>query len=157
MNELLRAEQDVWYRYAVSILRRRDAACDATQETGLRFIREIARFDGRSSVRTWGLGIALNVCREMQRRVPFTNHDAAEPVDRQPAPAAVADTAEQIDAVRLAVLHLSDRQREAVVLRHFEQLSVRDTAAVMGCAEGTVKATLSQAMSNLKLKLGAFE
>ena len=40
---------------------------------------------------------------------------------------------------------LPDRQREAIVLRFLEELSVEQTAAAMGCAEGTVKATVHQA------------
>ena len=45
------------------------------------------------------------------------------------------------------------KQREAVVLRFFEELSVEETARAMGCAEGTVKATVHQAIRALKEKL----
>ncbi len=48
---------------------------------------------------------------------------------------------------------LPERQREAVVLRFFEDLSTEQTAAVMNCAEGTVKATLHQALRKLREKL----
>ena len=47
----------------------------------------------------------------------------------------------------------SDRQREAVVLRFFEELSVDQTAAAMECAAGTIKATVHQALRILKTKL----
>jgi RNA polymerase sigma factor (sigma-70 family) len=48
---------------------------------------------------------------------------------------------------------LPDRQREAIVLRFFEELSVEETATAMNCAEGTVKATVHQALRALRAKL----
>ena len=48
---------------------------------------------------------------------------------------------------------LNERQREAVVLRFFEELSVEDTAAAMNCAPGTVKATVHQALRSLRQRL----
>jgi RNA polymerase sigma factor (sigma-70 family) len=48
---------------------------------------------------------------------------------------------------------LSERQREAVVLRFFEELSVEETAAAMECAPGTVKATVHQALRAMRNKL----
>jgi RNA polymerase sigma factor (sigma-70 family) len=55
-------------------------------------------------------------------------------------------------AVRAAVAALPPRQRAAIVLRYFADLSVRVTAAVMGCAEGTVKALTSKAISALRAR-----
>ena len=44
-------------------------------------------------------------------------------------------------------------EREAVVLRFFENMSVEQTADVMGCAEGTVKATVHQALRSMRQRL----
>ena len=41
-------------------------------------------------------------------------------------------------------------EREAVVFRYFGQLSVRETATAMGCAEGTVRALTSQGIAALR-------
>jgi DNA-directed RNA polymerase specialized sigma24 family protein len=54
-------------------------------------------------------------------------------------------------AVRQAVRALPPRQREAVVLRYFLDVSVRDAAAQMGCAEGTVKGLLFDAVRSLRM------
>jgi RNA polymerase sigma factor (sigma-70 family) len=48
---------------------------------------------------------------------------------------------------------LPQRQREVVVLRFFEELSVEETAAAMDCAQGTVKATLHQALRALRKRI----
>jgi RNA polymerase sigma factor (sigma-70 family) len=48
---------------------------------------------------------------------------------------------------------LPQRQREALLLRYFEGLSLEEAAAAMGCAVGTVKATVHQALRALRTKL----
>ena len=56
-------------------------------------------------------------------------------------------------AVRAAVASLPRRQRAALVARYFADLSVSDTAVLLGCAPGTVKALTSQAISRLQASL----
>ncbi len=148
---LVRGFQDVWYRFCLARLRDPHAARDATQETALRFIGTLDRFAGRSTLQTWSLGIALNVCREASRRRArdATNRDAviesAAPTQRSHTPAADA----RLDLLD-AIATLPARQAEAVTLRHLQGLSTREAAQAMGCAEGTVKATLSHAIAALR-------
>jgi RNA polymerase sigma-70 factor (sigma-E family) len=63
------------------------------------------------------------------------------------------DVAEYV-AVRTALMAALDelplRQRACVVLRYFDDLSVADTAAVLGCSEGTVKSQTSRALASLR-------
>src|SRR5688572_21141212 len=66
-SELLRGLQDPWFRFCDAMLVDPDAARDATQETALRFLTALPRLRGGSTLQTWSLGIALNVCREMKR------------------------------------------------------------------------------------------
>ena len=54
------------------------------------------------------------------------------------------------DAVRDAVLALPVRQRDVVLLRLVEGMSTAETARLLECAEGTVKATLHQATRKLR-------
>ena len=157
--QLLRHLQDPWFRLCRSLLGGdEELARDATQETALRFLRDLPRFRGDSAITTWSMGIALNVVRETRR-----TRKIAETLDRRrltaprtgplPPPYEAAQRSE-LDAVLRATLNdLSDRQREAVVLRFFEDLSVEQTARLMGCAKGTVKATVHQALRILRDKL----
>jgi RNA polymerase sigma-70 factor (ECF subfamily) len=161
---LLRDLQDPWYRLSLSMLRDADQAAEAVQETGLRFLKQIAGFRGDSQLRTWSLGIAINVVREIQRRRARAAPGAggatalAEAVgDGRPSAHSAIDADEQRSALRAVLGDLPDRQREAVVLRFFEDLSVDETARVMGCAEGTVKATIHQAIRSLRKRLQPWE
>ncbi|MEO1236036.1 MAG: sigma-70 family RNA polymerase sigma factor [Planctomycetota bacterium] len=152
--ELLRMYQDVWYRFCLHQLRLDDAARDATQEIALRFLDRLADFRGESRLRTWSLGIALNVCREWRRE----SGRSPDPLrlrlaDDPPAPDATAERSERFGRLSDRIDALPDRQREAVTLRYLHELSVAETAEAMGCAAGTVKATLSQALRRLRREM----
>lgn len=157
---LLRELEDPWYRMCLSLLGKPDEARDATQETGLRFLRQLSGFRGESQLRTWSLGIALNVVREMKRSAGrmAVVADAGGMADERHyggdwSPADAVEAAESREALRDTLAVLPDRQREAIVLRFFEDLSVEDTAALMRCAPGTVKATVHQALRSLRRRL----
>jgi len=165
---LLRWLQDPWYRLCLGLLGDVDKARDATQETAVRFLRQLPLFRGESQLRTWALGIAINVAREM-RRSPHVRAGAVEDWDaigdsatgrrgpaQRPSPEMAAELAEQRDRLRAVLADLPERQREAVVLRFFEELSVAETAAAMNCAAGTVKATVHQALRALRKRLEVF-
>ena len=53
-----------------------------------------------------------------------------------------------------ALQQLPPRQRAAVVLRYYEDLSEAQTAEALGCAVGTVKSQVSAALSKLRERLG---
>jgi RNA polymerase sigma-70 factor (ECF subfamily) len=152
---LLDELQDVMFRCCVSMLGRPEAARDATQETALRFLQGIGGFRGESGLRTWALGIALNVCREARRgkdATPVTLDDGWARASGEETPEHHAATAEEHEMLRSLIETLPDRQREVVVLRFIEELSVDETAAAMGCAAGTVKATTAHALRALREK-----
>jgi RNA polymerase sigma-70 factor (ECF subfamily) len=153
---LLRQLQDPWFRMCLSMLRDHDKARDATQETALRFLKQLANYRGDAKLMTWSMGIAINVCRE-SRRIRLhasTDVEDAPPIEQGgPGPGELAVLSENESLVRSLLDELPDRQREAVVLRFFEELSVEETAQAMGCAEGTVKATIHQALRALRKKI----
>jgi len=153
-SDLLRSLQDPWFRLCYSLLGSVESARDATQESALRFLRALPNFRGDSQLRTWAMGIAINVAREMRR--------SSRPVDAQRlaattkgalAPDNQAEASERATILRETIEHLPDRQKEAVLLRYFEDLSVEETASAMQCAEGTVKATIHQALRSLRERM----
>lgn len=158
LGVLLRGLQDSWYRMSLSLLRSADLAEEATQETAIRFMRQLPGFRGESQLRTWSLGICLNVAREIRRwsaskHAAGTDAETVDSADPAPSPEASAAQAEGIRSLREMLIHLPERQREALVLRFLEEMSVEQTAEAMGCAPGTVKATVHQALRALRRKL----
>lgn len=147
----------MWYRFSYKLLSDAESAREATQETGLRVLLGLADFRGDSRLKTWSLGIALNVCREMRRNKPHLALADAGTVEQHDQTADRLVRAEELDRLNAELAALPDRQREALTLRYLEQLSLRDTAAAMGCALGTAKATISQALRQLRQQAGELE
>jgi RNA polymerase sigma-70 factor (sigma-E family) len=82
--------------------------------------------------------------RRSSREIP------AEPDRNVPSDQDVAEHVAVRAALRSALAELPSRQRACVVLRYFDDLSVADTAAVLGCSEGTVKSQTSRALASLR-------
>jgi RNA polymerase sigma-70 factor (ECF subfamily) len=70
-------------------------------------------------------------------------------------PARQFEQAEVVEMVEQALARLPARQREAFVLRYWEELDVEETAAAMGCSEGSVKTHSSRAVHALAAMLEA--
>jgi RNA polymerase sigma-70 factor, ECF subfamily len=70
-------------------------------------------------------------------------------------PAANAEQAQIVRAIEQALSRLPARQREAFLLRYWEELDVAETAAAMGCSEGSVKTHCSRAVHALAEMLKA--
>jgi len=154
---ILRAMQDPWYRFCLALLRDPDRARDATQETAVRVLGRLATWRSDATLETWSFGIALNVVREMRRADATARRDSVEPLiagaGRAGPPDEALTVSEGAQMLRNALDLLPERQREAVVLRYFEELTTEQTARAMECAPGTVKATLHQALRSLRQKL----
>jgi RNA polymerase sigma-70 factor (sigma-E family) len=74
----------------------------------------------------------------------------ADPDRDLPSGQDVAESVASRAALMSALADLPPRQRACVVLRYFEDLTLADTAAVLGCSEGTVKSQTSRALASLR-------
>lgn len=123
----------------------RGVAEEIAQET---LLRTWQRWDEVSTAapRAWAYRVAFNLANSWHRRrmVEFR----ARRRNRSLA-SAEPDHAQAI-AVRAAVAHLPPRRRTALLLRYYLDLSVNETAGVMQCSPGTVKALCAQAAASLQ-------
>lgn len=92
--------------------------------------------------------VGMNGLHAVFRRRGIERRALARMAALQGDPAVVPPTGEH-DHVRQAVAALPRRQRTALVLLYYLDLPVSETAAVMGCAEGTVKSLTSKAIDRL--------
>lgn len=120
---------------------------DVVQDALTRAWRRRATYDAaRGTPRTWLLAIVADRARRARVRARPT----VELVDGA-APATFREADLALDA---AIRRLPRRQRLAVELHYFVDMPVSECAAVMGCAEGTVKSTLYDARRRLRADLG---
>lgn len=124
---------------------------DLVQEALLRAWRHRRSFDpARGQPSAWLLAIVANVCRRESGRHSRLRSVGEPPDLAQPPTGVGPDRA--IDLER-AVATLPKRQRLAVDCYYFAGLTVTETAAVMGCSDGTVKSALSGARRRLRILL----
>ena len=76
---------------------------------------------------------------------PLETMEVAETSNIPASPAAQLEQSQVMAAIEDAVKALPERQREAFMLRYWEELDVSETAKVMGCSEGSVKTHCSRA------------
>lgn len=132
-------------------------AQDLSQEIFLRVYRGLARFRGRSSLKTWIYRIGINQCRSRlgRRRLHLVSLTAADGQDldltdpqRDPEQVALAGDAGRLLAVALPKM---DRVfREAVVLRDLEGLSYQEVSGVLRIPIGTVRSRIARGREQLR-------
>lgn len=132
----------------------RDTAEEVAQEALARAWERWPAVSGMASPDGWVFRVALNLAASRRRRRAAERRARAR-VEAWPLDKGLGPDASDALVVRQAVASLPDRQRAAVVLRYFADLPVVEVAAVLGCAEGTVKSLTSQGIEGLRRRLGA--
>jgi RNA polymerase sigma-70 factor (ECF subfamily) len=132
----------------------RPAAEDAVQEALLRAWERSERGEQIERLDAWVATVALNLARSGLRRL-IAERKARSRLAGS-ATAAQAPSGDRVDVER-ALATLPRRQREAVVLRYYLQMSTREVAEVLRTSEGTVKSSLFRARSALATALGVPE
>jgi len=166
-EDLVCRHQRKIYRVLLLMLRNPDEADNLTQECFLRAYTTRKTFRGECSVRTWLLGIAVNLARDhiRSRRAGFWKRllrldDDSAPEARLevPSPQPSAERGilarEELDAVWRAVDGLSERQKEVFLLRFVEDLELKEIAEVLQLSTGTVKAQLFRAVWRVREQAG---
>jgi RNA polymerase sigma-70 factor (ECF subfamily) len=134
-------------------------ASDLSQEVFLRAFRGLKNFKGQSSLATWLYRIGVNAClnRVSVKRPQSEPIDESAFVDeRSEAPNERVLRGERAAAVRRAVAKLPAKQRTAVIMRVFQDMSHQDIADSLGTTVGAVKANVFHALQNLKKLLPEF-
>lgn len=131
----------------------RPLAEDLAQETFIRLIRGIARYEYPRPFKPYLYQIATNLARDHfksagTRRVsPLEDGEWCDP-DSDPE-TALSSALEARQAAAL-LAELPNLQREAILLRYFQELSLAEMAAVLGVPVGTVKSRLSLGLKRLR-------
>ena len=129
---------------------------DATQQTFLSAYRSLLAGVQPVDAAAWLAAIARNECRARTRKrnvVPLPlDGDLASPV---PDVADVAGEREEVGEITAAIAALPPRQREALVLRYYADLSEAEIAESMGISRGAVKSHTARGIAALREHLGA--
>ncbi|MGW2330250.1 sigma-70 family RNA polymerase sigma factor [Streptomyces sp. NPDC001700] len=152
VDEFIRATRHDVRRFVTYLSTDPQAADDLTQETYLRVLRSLPRFEGRSSARTWLLTIARRVVADRIRtaaarpRLSATTdwQSAAERTQPRGLPGF-----EEGVALSELLAALPDERREAFYLTSVLGLPYAEAATVAGCPIGTVRSRVARARTSL--------
>jgi RNA polymerase sigma-70 factor, ECF subfamily len=152
--------QDV-YRYCVSQTRTQADAEDLTAQIFLAALEGIHRYRGRGEFAAWLFGIVRRKCADYQRQHYRNQEEGMETAVSLPHPARSPDDQTHrrriIGCLQKALDQISPDRREAILLRFWGGLSVRETAVVMGRTQAAVKMLVSRAVSDLKERCWHYE
>jgi len=158
-DDLVRRHQDRVFAVCLRMLRDRDAALDAMQDTFVMLFRKADRYKAEAAFSTWLYRVTVNVCYDHLRR------RRRRPIDPLPDTTELPDTrtedayaaVEVRPAIEEALAGVSVEFRAAVVLVDLQGLSLETAADVLGVPIGTVKSRvfrgrrmLAEALGNLR-------
>ncbi|GAB3655625.1 SigE family RNA polymerase sigma factor [Actinocorallia lasiicapitis] len=147
VSELYRGHALGLVRLALISTGDRQAAEDCVQEAFLGLYRNWDRLHDRDKALAYLRSSVLNRCRDVHRKSRFRRTEHVPPV--WSAEAAVLHDEEQRAVVK-ALQRLPERQREALTLRYFLELTESEIAAAMDISVGTVKSTTSRGIASLE-------
>jgi len=168
MERLILKYQNRIYNVILKICANPDDAAELTQETFVKIIENLDRFEGRSSFYTWAFRIAVNLTFNYCQRSAKLGYKSLDADDDEynqqaraqlkeflsdnssPNPAVAAQNKELYEIVAKTLMELDDAQRTVIILRDIEGMNYAKIAKVLDIELGTVKSRLSRARRNLR-------
>lgn len=142
---------------ATRVLGDRAEAEDVAQEAMLRLWRIAPDWQtGQAKVSTLFYRVTMNLCIDLQRKRrgrTVALDDAPDPVDNAPSAAEQLVAKARSDALQDALAQLPDRQRQAVVLRHLEELANPEIAEILGVSVEAVESLVARGKRGLTAAL----
>jgi len=133
------------YYTALGIVRSEWDARDICQETFLKVFSSLDKLKDTSKIRQWMNKILINKCNDYFRhnkRVTLSNYIEAKGFSE-------VENVEKIDLLK-AMLSLKEETRVVLTLRYFQDLSLKEIAAILDIPEGTVKSRISNGLKKLR-------
>lgn len=146
---------DAVYRYCRESLRDAALAEDVQQRVFIEAHRDLSRYAGRSTLRSWLFGIArhrvFDAAKARRRQeAPLDRMERPEVADSRPAADEQIDDARLKEALRRCLGEAGEHVQSALLLRFQQSLTFDEMADVCGEKPGTLQARVSRALPVLK-------
>ena len=146
------------FRLAFRITGNEQDAEDVVQETLLRAFKQLSRFESRASFATWLYRIAANCSLDLVREKKRRQETAAVRTEQtektsDPAPDRLVYSSQVQYRVTEAMNQLSQQERAAFVLRHFEGQSIEQISEALGLSLNAAKHSIFRAVQKLRREL----
>jgi len=150
-SELVKRHQKGLLRMSLRFLKNINTAEDVVQESFIKAYEKLNSFEGRSSFKSWLYQITVNTARNKLResRLETTDIEFVQISVGAVAETSLVHTAVK-DMIQFEVDKLPLKQKTALVLRVYEDLSFKEIAEIMECPYDTAKANYRHALIKLK-------
>ena len=172
-DQIVEEHKEKAFRIALRMVRNEDDAQDLTQEAFVRVFEGVGRFEGKSSFFTWFCRILMNLCIDHQRSKKRWFLWGAS-VDQPEEFSFIPKALEKVRSGELDPLHRIEkrqlrvqikkclkgfppRQRAVFILRHYQEMPLREIGEVLEMAEGTVKSHLFRSIRTLQSELKEYQ
>ena len=153
LDTLVERYQKPLFCFASRLLSSESLAEDAFQETFIKVFRRRWSYQKEARFKPWVYQICLNVCRDMLRK---NNRRKEVPLDKtyqvrdpNPGPAEVVQRSAESLRVQVAVSQLPVKQREVLILSHFQGLTHEEISTILNVPPGTAKSRKFTALKSL--------
>jgi RNA polymerase sigma-70 factor (ECF subfamily) len=147
------------HAFAARVLGSSGDAEDVTQEAVIRAVRHAPRWQpGGAKLNTWLHTVVLNLCRDrLRKRRELSGVEIPDRADSAPNPEQALLEAERARLVASAIGALPERQREAIMLVHYQDLDAAEAAQVLDISIEALESLLARGRKRLKQELLAKE
>lgn len=154
-QEIIRSLSQSAYSLAWKMLGRREDAEDVVQEAFIRLWRSAANFNGKSALSTYFYAIVSNLSLDRLKAMNKTAFEVFDELENLPAELVHVDFSDTFDSERIseAVRSLSVKQRMAILMWAYQDLTAAEIAKVMGMNKNSVDQLLFRAKLKLKSEL----
>lgn len=139
------------YRFTLRLMRNEQDARDATQDTLVKVLRNLERYDDRWKFSTWVISIARNTCIDTFRKRKRQSWDEPTDVaDHGPSPLELTSRQQRAEVLHAALDRIPPLYREVLVMYHFDHMKYREIADVLDIPIGTVMNRIFRARRKLR-------
>lgn len=170
ISDLFNAYHTDVYNIALRETKKTDTAADVMQESFIEVIQTIGKLQEPAAFMSWLKAITYHQCTRYYRKKEnkheqllaetedaLTVFDALEEENTEFIPDMALENAELSSTIRNFVENLPDAQRAAIMMKYYDELSVKEIAAVQGVSENTVLSRLYYGRNAIKGEVEAYE
>jgi RNA polymerase sigma-70 factor, ECF subfamily len=144
------------YHFALFFTNNRQEAEDITQETFMKVMKNIGSLQKPERLKTWIFSIAKHTAIDMKRKqkfIQFLPDWIYEKESEEATPEKKAIQKKEWEDLQEALINLKPSYRTVVILRGLKELTIKETAEVMGCSERKVRVDYHRAIQQMKKQL----
>lgn len=135
-------------------------AYDLTQEVFIKIIKNLNRYDYQDNgFNKWALKIASNHCKDYFKSKAYKQRQVSEDINNIEISSSenvidILEKNEKRSQVIKALNNLPDLQREAIILKYYNDLKIKDISRITGANESTIKSRIFNGIKSLKNIIG---